>query len=310
MSVAPREEGRPRRARVALWENRRYRTLVGYLALHLALIALGVIFLAPLAWMVVTSLKQAGTEFMYPPQWVPQPIEWSNYKAALVDNAPFATYVKNTVTIAVGVTVGDVLVASLTAYSFARLRWPGRNLLFAATLATLMLPGIVTVIPTFLLMRSLHWIDTFLPLIVPAWTGSGAIAGGGIGGAFSIFLFRQFFLTIPPELDEAARMDGAGPARIWWSIILPLSGPVLATVIIFDLLNSWNDFFTPLIYLNSETNFTLALGLGQYEIAHGGVYYNLEMAAATAMTLPVIVLFFVAQRYFMRGIVTTGLAAH
>ena len=168
------------------------------------------------------------------------------------------------------------------------------------TLATLMMPNIVTVIPTFLLMRHLGWIDTFLPLIVPAWAG---------GSAFSIFLFRQFFLTIPPELDEAARMDGANPLRIWWSIILPLSGPALATVAIFDVLNTWNDFFNPLIYLNSESNYTMALGLGQYAVARSGQYYNLQMAAATAMTIPVVLLFFFAQRYFLQGIATTGLAA-
>ncbi|HKC75350.1 MAG TPA: carbohydrate ABC transporter permease [Chloroflexota bacterium] len=182
----------------------------------------------------------------------------------------------------------------------ARLRWPGRNVMFMATLATLMLPSIVTIIPTFLLMRYLHWIDTFYPLIVPSWAG---------GSAFSIFLFRQFFMTIPLELDEAARVDGANPLRIFWSIILPLSGPVLATVVIFDVLNYWNDLFNPLIFLNSESNYTMALGLTQYAVGHNGTFYNLQMAASVVMTIPVILLFFFAQRYFMRGIVTTGLAA-
>lgn len=305
MAVLTQEEGRPRVGTASWRAKRQRRQQLGHLLLHVVLIALGVFFIVPFVWLVSTSFKQTGTEFAYPPQWIPHPIVWSNYKTALVDTVPFLTYFKNTLVIAVGVTVGDVLVTSLTAYSFARLRWPGRNIVFMGTLATLMLPNIVTIIPTFLLMRYLHWIDTFLPLIVPAWLGVSTS-----GGAFSIFLFRQFFLTIPHELDEAARVDGANPLRIWWSIIMPLSGPVLATVTIFDVLNSWNDFFTPLIFLQSPSNYTMALGLGQYVVGHGGQYWNLQMAAATAMTLPVIVLFFFAQRYFLRGIATTGLAAH
>ncbi len=283
---------------VAWWGSRQRRQQVGHLLLHLLLTLFGLTFLLPFAWLVVTSLKQTGTEFVYPPVWIPNPIEWVNYKTALIDMTPFFMYAKNTLIITIGATVGDVLVSSLIAYSYARLRWPGRNIMFILTLSTLMLPGIVTVIPTFLLWRYLHMIDSFVPLIVPAWIG---------GGAFSIFLFRQFFLTIPRELDEASRMDGANPLRIWWSVILPLSGPVLATVIIFDVLNSWNDFFNPLIYLNSESNYTMALGLGQFVVQRAGQYYNLQMAASTFMTIPVIILFFAAQRYFMRGIVTTGL---
>ncbi|HZS92109.1 MAG TPA: carbohydrate ABC transporter permease [Chloroflexota bacterium] len=288
----------------SLWLSKRVRERVGHLVLHLVLIGVGVTFLVPFVWMISTSLKQSGTEFVNPPQWIPNPIMWTNYKEALLADVPFLTYMKNTLIIAVAVTVGDVLVTSLSAYSFARLRWPGRNVLFMCVLATLMLPNIVTVIPTFLMMRYLGWIDTFLPLIVPAWGGVSTL-----GGAFSIFLFRQFFLTIPRDLDEAARVDGATPLRVWWSVMLPLSGPVLATVVIFDVLNSWNDFFNPLIYLDSQSNFTMALGLGQYVIGHSGTLYNLEMAAATVMTIPVLVLFFVAQRSFIGGIATTGLAA-
>ncbi len=280
--------------------GQRHRAQAWHLILHVVLIGVGLSFLAPFVWMVATSLKQTGTELIYPPQWIPQPIVWSNYRDALVDTVPFLMYAKNTAIITVGATVGDVLMSAVAGYSFARLHWRGRNALFVLTLATLMLPNIVTVVPTFLIMRLLHWIDTFLPLIVPAWAG---------GSAFSIFLFRQFFLTIPLELDEAARVDGANPLRILWSIILPLSGPVLATVTIFDVLSNWNDLFNPLIYLNSESNYTMALGLTQYAIGHSGTAYNLQMAAATAMTIPVIILFFFAQRYFMQGIVTTGLAA-
>jgi multiple sugar transport system permease protein len=300
MAVLTREEPRPGAAIAASQLGQKRRTQIGHLLLHLVLIAVGITFLAPFVWLLSTSLKQSGTEFAYPPQWIPHPIVWSNYKTALVDVVPFFVYFKNTMVITVGATVGDVLMSAVVAYSFARLRWPGRNVMFMATLATLMLPSIVTIIPTFLLMRYLHWIDTFYPLIVPAWAG---------GSAFSIFLFRQFFMTIPLELDEAARVDGANPLRIFWSIILPLSGPVLATVVIFDVLNNWNDLFNPLIFLNSESNYTMALGLTQYAVGHNGTFYNLQMAASVVMTLPVILLFFFAQRYFMRGIVTTGLAA-
>ncbi len=291
-------EGGPRVAPAAWYASRKRRGQAARLLLHLVLILAGLTFVLPFIWMISTSLKVTGTEFDFPPQWIPNPALWDNYKTALLDTIPFFSYARNTMVITVGATVGDVLVTSLTGYSYARLRWPGRNIMFLFTLSTLMLPGIVTVIPVFLLMRSLGWIDTFLPLIVPAWAG---------GSAFSIFLFRQFFLTIPSELDEAARMDGANPLRIWWSLMLPLSAPVLATVAILDVLNSWNDFFNPLIYLNSDSNYTLALGLGQFTVGHNGQLYNLQMAAATAMTIPVIILFFTAQRYFMRGIVTTGL---
>ncbi len=289
-------------ARPTTWYlGQKRRTQLGHLLLHLLLIALGISFLAPAAWLIVTSLKVSGTEFAFPPQWIPKPAMWSNYKAALFDVVPFMSYFKNTVIITVGATVGDVIMSAVAAYSFARLRWPGRNILFMLTLATLMLPNIVTVIPTFLLMRYLHWIDTYYPLIVPSWAG---------GSAFSIFLMRQFFMSIPLELDEAAKMDGANPLRIFRSIILPLSGTVITTVAIFDVLNNWNDLFNPLIYINSESKYTMALGLTQYAVGHNGTFYNYQMAASAVMTLPVIVLFFFAQRYFMRGIVTTGLAAH
>lgn len=289
----------------AWWSTRTGRTRIFHLILHVILICLGITFLVPLVWLISTSLKQSGTELVYPPQWIPRPIEWSNYKAALVDLQPFLLYLRNTCLIAAGVTVGDVLSTSLAAFGFARLRFPGRNIFFMAMLATLMLPNIVTLVPTFLLMRYLHWIDTFLPLIVPAWFGVSPA-----GGAFSLFLFRQFFLTIPRELDEAARIDGATPLRIWWNVLLPLSGPVLITVIILDVLNTWNDFLLPLIYINSPENFTLTLGLGEFQLAHQQAMWNYMMAASAAMIVPVIVLFFFAQRYFMRGIVTSGLAGH
>jgi multiple sugar transport system permease protein len=295
--------GRPARAVPIWWATRSGQTRLWHSLLHLVLIALGITFLIPLLWMISTSLKSPGTELVYPPQWIPQPIAWSNYNTALVTMQPFSLYLRNTCIIAAGVTIGDVLSTSLAAYAFARLRFPGRNILFMAMLAILMLPNIVTLVPTFLLMRYLHWIDTFLPLIVPAWFGATPA-----GGAFSMFLFRQFFMTIPRELDEAARIDGANPIRIWWSILLPLSGPVLIAVAILDVLNTWNDFLMPLIFINSPDNFTLTLGLGEFQLAHQQALWNYMMAASVAMVLPVLVVFFFAQRYFMRGIVTSGLA--
>ncbi len=285
------------------WSTQKGRTRLWHTVLHLVLIVFGITFLIPLLWMISTSLKTEGTELVYPPQWIPRPIAWSNYRTALGTMQPFFEYLRNTCVIAGGVTIGDVLSTSLAAYAFARLRFPGRNVLFMAMLAILMLPNVVTLVPTFLLMRYLHWIDTFLPLIVPAWFGVTPA-----GGAFSMFLFRQYFLTIPRELDEAARIDGANPIRIWWSILLPLSGSVLIAVIILDVMNTWNDFLMPLIFINSPDNFTLTLGLGEFQLAHQQSLWNYMMAASTAMVLPVIVLFFGAQRYFMRGIVTSGLA--
>ena len=285
------------------WSTQKGRTRLWHAVLHLVLIVFGITFLIPLLWMISTSLKTEGTELVYPPQWIPRPIAWSNYSTALMTMQPFFEYLRNTCVIAAGVTIGDVLSTSLAAYAFARLRFPGRNVLFMAMLAILMLPNVVTLVPTFLLMRYLHWIDTFLPLIVPAWFGVTPA-----GGAFSMFLFRQYFLTIPRELDEAARIDGANPIRIWWSILLPLSGSVLIAVVILDVMNTWNDFLMPLIFINSPDKFTLTLGLGEFQLAHHQSLWNYMMAASTAMVLPVIVLFFVAQRYFMRGIVTSGLA--
>ncbi|MBI2940336.1 MAG: carbohydrate ABC transporter permease [Chloroflexi bacterium] len=253
--------------------------------------------LAPFAWMVSTALKETGREFTFPPEFLPNPVVWRNYPEALT-LMPFPLFLGNTLTIAITAMAGVLLTSSMVAFGFARLHFPGRSFLFGLLLSTMMLPGIVTLIPQFILFKTLGWYDTFLPLIVPYWFG---------GGAVNVFLIRQFFMTIPLELDEAARIDGASNLTIYWRIMLPLSGPVLATVGVLGFLYMWNDFLHPLIYITSMEKRTLALGI----VGFKGLYstmWNLMMAASSVMVIPVIILFFAAQRYFVRGVVLTGLA--
>jgi ABC-type glycerol-3-phosphate transport system permease component len=265
--------------------------------MQLVLITLSAVMVIPFFWMVSTSLKIRGTEFVFPPVWIPQPALWSNYYTAIFDSGlPFPGFLWNTVIITAANMVGVLLSASLAGFGFARMRFPGREKFFLLVLSTLMLPEIVTQIPSYLLFRSLHWIDTFLPLIVPTYFG---------GGAFNIFLFRQFFMSIPFELDEAARIDGASTWQIYARVILPLSKPVLATVAIFTFLANWNAFMGPLIYLNSIEKMTLAVGLLAFQGLRG-TEWNLMMAAAAVMIVPVLIIFFAAQRYFIEGIVTSG----
>jgi multiple sugar transport system permease protein len=268
----------------------------GRLALYVLMAALAVVFLVPMLWMVSTSLKSQGQVFAYPPVWLPDPIQWGNYLEAL-SRAPLLVWLSNTVVIAVCAVTGTVLTSSLVAFGFARLRFPGRNALFVLLLSTMMLPDVVTLVPQFVLFRSLGWVDTFLPLIVPTFLG---------GGAFNIFLVRQFYLTIPRDFDEAAKIDGASPLRVWWHIILPLSKPVLIAVGIFSFVYHWNDFLLPLIYLQSEGNKTLALGLRAF-ISPTDASWNISMAASMFLVLPVLLVFFLAQRQFIRGVVMTGI---
>jgi ABC-type glycerol-3-phosphate transport system permease component len=262
----------------------------------LLLSAGSVAMLFPLVWMLSTSLKPDAQLFRWPPIWIPSPIKWDNYARAW-RAAPFTRYTFNTLSITLISMAGVVLTSSLCAFGFARLRAPGRDLLFSLVLATMMLPHIVTMIPLFILFARLHWIDTWLPLIVPAY----------FGNPFYIFLLRQFFRSIPAELQDAARIDGCSSLRIWRSIFLPLSQPALATVAIFHFMGSWNDFLGPLIYLTTDSKKTLALGLTVFLGAHGSEW-SLLMATSVLVTLPMIVMFFMAQRFFIQGIVTSGLA--
>jgi multiple sugar transport system permease protein len=264
---------------------------------YAVLLAGAIVAVFPVVWMVSTSLKPTGAEFTFPPQIIPNPIAWSNYLTA-AKSAPFDVYFRNSFGVTVVASLGTLLSASLVAYGFARLRFFGRDFLFLVLLSTLMLPDIVTLIPRFILFRTLGWYDSLLPLIVPSWFG---------GGAFYIFLIRQYYMTIPYELEEAARVDGASTLYIFTRIMLPLSGPALAAVAIFAVVGNWNDFLGPLIFTQSPQYRTLALGLrsfmGEYHNA-----WNLLMAGATAMLVPILVLFLSAQKYFIRGVAMTGLA--
>lgn len=274
----------------------RLRERLGHLALHVALIVGSVAFLMPFFWLVSTSFKMTGRELIMPPQWIPDPIVFDNYHKA-VTRLPFLLYLRNTLIITLTATFFGVLTASLAGYGFARLRFPGRGFLFSLCLGALMIPSIVSLIPEFILFRQIGLIDTFWPLILPPSLG---------GGAFAVFLFRQYALTIPHDLDEAARVDGADAFRIWWTIVLPLAKPVLATLAVLAFIQHWNDFLRPIIYLHSLELRTLTIGLRSF-LGEFTTAWNLLMAASTLMILPILALFFAAQRHFVQGIVMSGI---
>jgi multiple sugar transport system permease protein len=259
------------------------------------LVLVCLVFLGPFFWMLSTSLKSDQQIFSYPPVWWPDPIRWDNYPRAL-QAFPFLRYTANTLFLCFTTMTGVVISCALPAYGFARLDWKGRDVLFVVMLATLMLPGQATMLPVFLLFRWLHWTGTYKPLIVPAF----------FGGAFSIFLLRQFFLTIPRELSDAARIDGCNEVGILGRIIVPLARPALATVALFTFMGAWTDYLGPLVYLHDERQFTLALGLTAFLGKHGADWSAL-MAAATAVTIPPVLMFLFAQRMFIQGIAVTGI---
>lgn len=267
---------------------------------YLGLFLLSALFSFPFLWTLLTAFKSPQEIFIFPPPLLPEQFLWQNF-VEVWRQVPFLTFLLNTLTVAMISILGDVLTGSLVAYGFARFRFPGRELLFMLVISVLILPEEVTIIPQFIIFRNLGWLDTLKPLILPAFLG---------GGAFNIFLLRQFFLTIPRDLDEAAMIDGAGTLRILWQVLIPLAKPAIATVAIFSFLFHWNDFFRPLIYLNTVDNFTLALGLRffrQTAETGGEPKEHLLMAASVMMTLPVLVLFFSLQRYFVEGITMSGI---
>ena len=278
----------------------RYRRFIlGQVARHLALIAVGAFFFLPWFWMVSTSLKPLSQVFRMPPQWIPNPVEWENYVYA-VTAVPLLHYLRNTLFIATIVVIGQLLSSSLVAYSFACVDWKGRDKLFLLVLATMMLPGQVTMIPIFIIFTRLGWINTFLPLTVPAF----------FGDAFFIFMMRQFFMTIPKDLTDSARLDGASHFDIYLRLVMPLARPALATLIAFTFIWTFTDFQGPLIYLKDRDLWTLSLGMRGYLQrygAGGGTAMGAMMAAATLYTLPMIIIFFAAQKTFIQGVVTTGL---
>jgi multiple sugar transport system permease protein len=271
--------------------------------IHMVLVLLSVLFALPLLWMISTSLKPIDETMTSPPQWIPSKLLWENYPKAIAYHSdelgfiPFLVYARNTIIITLLAVSGAVFSNALVAYSFARIKWPGRDLFFGVTLATMMVPFPVLMVPTFGLFRWLGWVGTFKPLWVPAFFAS----------AFSIFLLRQFYRTIPMELSEAAKIDGASEFRIFADVIVPLSKPALMVVALFTFMGSWNDFMGPLIYLVDQHTFTLSVGLSAYQTQHGGTPWNLLMAASTLVIAPVVIVFFLAQKVFIQGIATSGL---
>lgn len=264
--------------------------------LHVLLIAGSFLMIIPFFWMLSTSLKTLDQVFAFPPQWIPNPLVFENYRRAMTVS-PFHIYILNTAKIAVLVTLGQLLTASLAGYTFARLRFPGRDTIFLAYIATMMVPGMVTIIPVFVIMKTLGLVDTHAAVIVPH-----------LASPFGTFLCRQFYLTMPSELEDAAKIDGASYFGIYARIFLPLSGPVLATLGVFVFMANWNDFFWPLIMLQSQTNKTLTLGLMEFRnLMFGLAEWHLMMAGAMVALMPILIVFFLAQRLFVQGIALSGI---
>jgi ABC-type glycerol-3-phosphate transport system permease component len=262
--------------------------------LYLVMIAGALVLLFPLYWLISTSLKPTDEINVFPPIWVPSRLVWQNY-VNLFQTVPFWTYLENSLFVTLTSVVGTVFSSALVGFSFARLRFPGRNLLFIVALSTTMIPGFVTLIPQFVMFKSFGWLDSFAPLIVPQLFANPAY----------LFLMRQFFLTLPVDMEEAAKIDGCSYFRIFWNIALPLVKPALIAIAAFTFLYNWNDFLGPLIYLQSPDHFTLQLGLAQLQSQYQ-THTELIMAGSTLSVLPCIVLFFICQRWFIQGVVITG----
>jgi ABC-type glycerol-3-phosphate transport system permease component len=283
---------------IRFWQGKHFRKATHDIVVYGLLIVLSVVFIFPFFWMVITALKPEYEVFLWPPKWIPQPALWGNFvKAFSNPQLPFPIFFRNSAILEVAIISGRLISSTLVAYGFARLDAPGKDVLFVVLLATLMLPSTVTMIPQYILFAEIGWVNTFLPLIVPTW----------FGNAYAIFLMRQFFMTIPRELEEAALIDGASPLQVVRYIIIPLSMPVLTVISILSFRDIWNDFFGPLLYLNQLTLYTVAVGLAYFN-GQFNVQMNLLMAASVVSMLPVVILFFIAQNAFVQGISLTGLA--
>ncbi|MBM4460739.1 MAG: carbohydrate ABC transporter permease [Chloroflexi bacterium] len=267
----------------------------GLIFLQLLMTFILISFLVPTLWMVSASLKASTEIFQHPITWIPKDPQWSNY-VRVFQVIPLAKFAENTAIVVALSVLGTIISSVMVAYAFSRIRWPGRNMFFSLLIATMMLPEVVTLIPRFLIFKQLGWIDTWLPLIVPYWCANTALY---------VFLIQQFFRGIPMELEEAALIDGAGRIRILTEILLPLCKPVIATVAVFALLQHYNSFLEPLIYVNSMDKWTLALGIRSINDSNAA-NWELVFAAGTVMVAPIIALFLVAQRYFVQGIAMTG----
>ncbi|HZR01421.1 MAG TPA: carbohydrate ABC transporter permease [Chloroflexota bacterium] len=283
----------------------RARRLAARTLAYVLLLVGAVLVSAPFYWLLRSSLLTEGDNFIWPPILIPNPPVWRNYvEIWQVPFIPLPLFFRNSVVLVVAALIGELIATSMAGYAFGRLRWWGRDVMFALLVATMFLPAQVTIIPLFLLFKQLGWLNTLLPLIVPSW----------LGHALYIFLMRQFVMTIPPDLDDAARIDGCGTFRIYWNIIVPLSAPALATIAIFSFQTKWNQFFEPLIYINKTEVLPLAVGVRMFQSAAllpgGGVSGNVSwshlLAATVVMVLPILVVFFAAQRAFIQGIVISG----
>jgi ABC-type glycerol-3-phosphate transport system permease component len=259
--------------------------------------AMSVVFAIPLLWMLSTSLKSVGETFIFPPRWIPSSIQWSNFPE-IFRQIPFARYIGNTLWLILWNTIGTVLANSLVAYAFARLRFRGKRVLFMILIATLMIPWTVLMIPTFVMFHLIEWYDTYLPLIVPAFFAS----------PFNVFFMRQFMMTIPLELDEAARIDGAGRLRTLFQVLLPLCKPILAIMVIGTFTGIWNDVMGPLIYLEDPSKYTVAIGITMFHSSRlRGTEWNLLMAASLMATVPLLIIYYFGQDYLIGGIASVGL---
>jgi multiple sugar transport system permease protein len=273
---------------------RRISTIVGRVVLYSVLFAGAAIFAAPFVWMLSTSLMEERFAYTIPPTWIPPRVMWSNYTNSW-NFLPFDTFYRNTLFLTVVNIIGLVLSSSLVAFGFARIRFWGRDKIFLLLLATMMLPAQVTMIPVYLFWSRLHAINTFWPLIAPQW----------LTNAYNVFLLRQFFMTISPEMDDAARMDGCGWFGIYWRIVMPMARPALGVIAIQAFAWNWNNFMGPLIYLNTPKMYTVAIGLRLFQTRFS---QNMPetMAMAIVAVIPVLIMFFVAQRRYIQGIVITG----
>jgi multiple sugar transport system permease protein len=260
-------------------------------AIHVLLACGSIAFVFPMLWMLSTSLKPVDQTMQVPPVWIPHPVQWKNYAEAF-SYIPFLKYTLNTLIVCGLGTLGAVLSNALVAYAFSRLEWPGRDLWFAFTLATMMVPFPVVMVPLYGVFRTLHWVGSLKPLWLPAWFAS----------AFYTFMLRQFFLRIPKNLSEAMALDGASELTIFFRLYLPLAKPALAVVALFQFIGLWNDFLGPLLYLTDQDSFTLSLGLQFYQSQHGGTQWHLLMAASVMTVLPIVLLFFLTQRAYLQGI--------
>lgn len=263
----------------------------------MVLMVIGILMAVPFIWMLTTSLKERSQVFVFPPSFVPDPVQWDNYKEVWTRDIPMVQAYLNSIKITLLVTLGTLFNCSIAGYAFAKIKFPGSGLLFGILLATMMIPGQVTLVPMYILMARIGWVDSHLPLIVPPI----------MVNAFGVFLMRQFFMNVPDELLDAARIDGASPFQMFAKVSIPLVKPAMVTLAIFTILSSWNSFLGPLIYLNTPEKFTVPLVINYFTSVVGGTEWSVMMAAITTALAPMIVIYLIFQRYFIQGIARTGI---